>query len=110
MARFGSKHLAIKQLGLGESAAIVVAQRRIEEGGGRGPRPDGRIRAGLPNAPDRGATLASVHFIAVAGLKIEIEQFQAGLPPLNVGPTSKSLSMRNAIPREVQERRRRAAN
>jgi hypothetical protein len=50
MARLGGKHLAIKLLGLGESAAIVVAQRRIEEGGGRGPRPDGRIRAGLLNA------------------------------------------------------------
>ena len=73
MARFRGKHLAIKQLGFGKSAAIVVAQRRIEESGGRGPRPDSRIWAGLPSALGRGATLASVHFIAVAGLKIEIE-------------------------------------
>ena len=81
MARFGGKYLAIKQLGLGESTAIVIAQRRIEEGGGRGPRANGWVRAGLPNALSPGATLASVHLIAVAGRRSRSNSFRLASRP-----------------------------
>ena len=83
VAWFDGENLAVEQLCFGKSTVTVVAQRRIEEIGDRGSRPDSRIRGAVSHSRGRGATLASVHFIAVTNLEIEIEQVQVGLALLN---------------------------
>src|SRR5439155_2459327 len=70
IARFDSKNLAIKQFSLGEAAAVLVAGRRMKQVGGRG----------LPALLGSCAALSSVHPVAAAGLKIEVEWGQAGPP------------------------------